>query len=199
MVQLAEKVNGYRSTKEDYKKYKALKDKIIVCEDIYKYNGQIMTRSQFKECHPLLFSKTTDAVETHIIPTEIVSTGITKDITEITAINYNIKQNNLTKKLKEAYPELLTTRISDNKGLDESESLCDQFMIIEKDLDYGYALTSHKSQASTYDVVYVDHQDFNKITNRWNFKYQMMENRSKEKNQLEYVAVSRARHELYIV
>src|SRR4029079_17279297 len=117
----------------------------IVCEDIYKYNGQIMTKSQFKETHPLLFSKSTDV--------------LTVDANPI------IKDNNLTKKLTEAYPTLLENRTKDDKLLDESESLCDQLMIIKKDLDYVYPLASHKSQASTYDAVFVDHQDFNKIQN----------------------------------
>ena len=194
LVTLAEKVNSNKSTKEDYKRYKSVKDKVIVCEDIYKYNGQIVTKSQFKETHPLLFSKTTDVINTHTI-----TVNCTDNISDITAVEYKPKENQLVHKLKETYPNLLDVRISDNKALDESESLCDQFMIIEKDLDYGYCLTAHKSQASTYDVVYVDHQDFNKLQNRWNFKYQMEENRSKEKNQLLYVAVSRARHDLFVI
>ena len=62
-----------------------------------------------------------------------------------------------------------------------------------------YALHQYCPESHTYDVVYVDHQDFNKLQNRWNFKYQMEENRSKEKNQLLYVAVSRARHDLFVI
>ena len=177
LVELAQKVNAKGSTKEDYKKYKTLKDKVIVCENIYKYNSKILSKSQFKEIHPLLFSKSVDVLDDKL----------------------KIKVNTLSKKIIESYPKLLENRMIDSKTLDESESLCDQFMIIEKDMDYGYALTAHKSQASTYDVVYVDHQDFNKIKNRWNWKYQKMENRTREKNQLIYVSVSRAKLELHVI
>ncbi len=188
LANLAEKVNARKSTKEDFKRYKGLKDSMIICEDIYKYNDKIMTKSQFREVHPLLFNKTKDVVHTTLT-----------QLGEVEVPNYDIKDNVLTKKLKETYPTLLFSRIQDNKLLDESENLADQFMIIEKDLDYGYALTAHKSQGSTYDCVYVDYQDFNKIQNRWHYQHQMMENKSKEKNQLLYVAVSRAKHELHII
>jgi hypothetical protein len=60
-----------------------------------------------------------------------------------------------------------------------------QFMLLEKvgevnkDFDYGFAITVHKSQGSTYDNVFVDEQDLN--INRNNT----------ERNKLKYVAFSR--------
>ena len=50
---------------------------------------------------------------------------------------------------------------------------------IKKDLDYGYAITGHKSQGSTYTHVYVM---LNDIENNWVLK---------ERNQIFYVAITR--------
>lgn len=51
--------------------------------------------------------------------------------------------------------------------------------IIKKDLDYGYALTGHKSQGSTYSHVFVMENDIN---DNWIIK---------ERNQIKYVALTR--------
>lgn len=51
--------------------------------------------------------------------------------------------------------------------------------IISKDLDYGYALTSHKAQGSTYNTVFILDDDMN--NNR----------KIKERNQIKYVAYTR--------
>jgi len=45
----------------------------------------------------------------------------------------------------------------------------------------------------------VDEPDFQKIANRWNYKYNKLETRVKEKNQLRYVAYTRAKTGLYII
>lgn len=50
-------------------------------------------------------------------------------------------------RFKKAY--LLPTNIIDRKGT----------ILYKRDIDYGFALTSHKSQGSTYDVVFVDVND----------------------------------------
>jgi len=49
----------------------------------------------------------------------------------------------------------------------------------DKDIDFGYALTVHKSQGSTYNYVFVEGDDLNKNQDL------------KERNQLRYVALSR--------
>ena len=90
-------------------------------------------------------------------------------------------------------------RIDDNKPFSDGEILADSFMVCEKDVFYGYAITAHKSQGSTYLNSYVDNNDFNKISNRWNYKFRMIENRFKERNQLLYVAYTRASKKLKIV
>ena len=51
--------------------------------------------------------------------------------------------------------------------------------IIVKDLDYGYAITGHKSQGSTYSHVFVMENDINA---NWVLK---------ERNQIKYVALTR--------
>jgi exodeoxyribonuclease-5 len=94
--------------------------------------------------------------------------------------------------------EIITDRIIDNKIIGDTEMLADKYKVIEKDIYYGYALTAHKSQGSTYDSVIVDEADFQKISNRWNYKYNILESRIKEKNQLRYVAYTRAKNNLFI-
>jgi hypothetical protein len=51
--------------------------------------------------------------------------------------------------------------------------------IIVKDLDYGYALTAHKSQGSTYQHVMIIENDMN------------LNPKTKERNQIKYVALTR--------
>ena len=54
--------------------------------------------------------------------------------------------------------------------------------IIVKDLDYGYAITGHKSQGSTYDHVFVMENDI--------YANPLL----KERNQILYVALTRPMH-----
>jgi ATP-dependent exoDNAse (exonuclease V) alpha subunit len=54
------------------------------------------------------------------------------------------------------------------------------------EVDYGYALTVHKSQGSTYDDVYVEYS--NLITNR----------KEDEKNKLLYTAITRCANKLHV-
>ncbi|MDY7012225.1 MAG: AAA family ATPase, partial [Cyanobacteriota bacterium] len=64
-------------------------------------------------------------------------------------------------------------------------SLKEQFAKI----DYGYAITVHKSQGSTYEKVAID--EGNIISN-----YQRRPERAKERNQLMYVALTRAKNQV---
>lgn len=182
LINLAKNVNKPHSSKEDYKKYKVLKDKIIFTENIYIFNNKIMTWNVFKTTHPLLLTKTIDLIS-------------------YSNNSYNIINNDLSIKINDLYEDLLQTRIVDlqTKHISDSELLCDKFMVIEKDIDYGYALTCHKSQGSTYDTVFVDISDFNKIQNFYNYKLKKYENRTVEKNQLKYVACTRPKKNLYII
>ena len=66
--------------------------------------------------------------------------------------------------------------------MSDSETLADRFKAIEKDIYYGYAITSHKSQASTYSYVIADEIDFMKIQDKFNFKYNHKKHTNHEQN-----------------
>ncbi len=178
LVRRAEKVNGYRSTKEDFKEYCALKNRAVFLEDVFKYGDTIITETDMKQLHPLLFVKSSDVI----------------DMT-----NRKVCNSELTEKIEEQYGDILSDRLRDNKAFADGETLADKYVIVEKDIYYGYALTSHKCQGSTYESVYVDENDFDKIKNRWNFRYRCMEDRTKERNQLRYVSWTRASRKLKII
>lgn len=57
---------------------------------------------------------------------------------------------------------------------------------VKKDIDYGYSITIHKSQGSTYNTVFVNGKDINLNKNEI------------ERRRLWYVALSRASNEVYI-
>lgn len=169
---LARRVNARGSSKMDYINYMRLKNQLIFMENIYEFDGIIMNETLFKSKHPLLFNKTT------------------KYITE----GKKIKSHKRVDEFQIKYPDILNNRVSDNKIISNSEKLADMFQIIEKDIDYGYAITAHKSQGSTYHTVFIDEDDFDKVCNRWNYDYDAEENGTKEKNQLKYVAYTRPTH-----
>ena len=58
-----------------------------------------------------------------------------------------------------------------------------------KNIDYGYAMTAHKSQSSTYDTVFVDMKDIISHTIK----------REQDRQQLQYVALSRTRKFAYVL
>ena len=61
-----------------------------------------------------------------------------------------------------------------------------------RDLDYGFAITSHKSQGSTYDTSLIDVNDI--VFDKYGNLYSNIE----EVNRRLYVACSRARNKLYL-
>lgn len=177
LVELAEKVNAYKSSKEDFRKYMAHKMKVVFIEDVYKYQNKISNDIELKQLHPLLFTKVSDVID---------------DKTKKPILS------DLSLKIDEMYPSMIENRIDDNKAFSDSECFADQYKMIEKDIYYGYAITSHKSQGSTYDSVYVDENDFEKIKDRWNHRFRCIEFKIKEKNQIKYVAYTRASKKLSI-
>jgi len=68
----------------------------------------------------------------------------------------------------------------------------DDTLLYKRDIDYGFALTAHKSQGSTFDTVFVDVMDI--VYNRHGQPYRNAE----EINRRLYVACSRARNKLYL-
>ena len=61
-----------------------------------------------------------------------------------------------------------------------------------RDLDYGFALTSHKSQGSTFDTTFVDVRDI--VYDKYGHPY----NDAEEINRRLYVACSRSKNKLYL-
>jgi ATP-dependent exoDNAse (exonuclease V) alpha subunit len=107
-------------------------------------------------------------------------------------------KTSLSDEIEKLYPGIIYDRLKDVNTLGDSEELKDKYQILTKDLDYGYAITAHKSQGSTYKIVFLYERDFDKIADRWNYKRNMMNRGSKERNQLKYVAFTRANCKVYV-
>jgi hypothetical protein len=137
-----------------------------------------MTETDFRQSQSLLFTKVGEVIDVK---------------------RKTISVSELTNKLGDHYGEIIEGRLIDNKPFADGEVFADQYMVVEKDIYYGYALTSHKSQGSTYDSVYVDEHDFMKISNKWNYKLRAVQQRFKERNQLKYVAYTRASLKLQVM
>lgn len=176
LIKRGEKINSAHSSKIDYMKYSNMKNRVIFMEDIYKYQNVIYSESEFKEKHSLLFTKITEVIKDR----QVLETLISEKI------------NNL-------YEDIIYKRLLDDKIIADSETLADCYKVIEKDIYYGYAITCHKSQASTYERAIVDDPDIDKIRDRFNYKYNCLEKRTREKNQLRYVAYTRPKYELAII
>jgi len=176
LKQLAGIVNQKGSTKEDFKKYRNLKDQVLFLENIYEFEGVIVSEESLKHKHTKLIRHVNNYIDNKT--REIINT---KD------------------KINDIYPGILTQRIDDNKGISENERLVDKFLVIDMDICYGYAITCHKCQGSTYKFVFIDEKNFEKLTDCWNDKYQAYINGTKEKNQLKYVAYTRASEKAYVL
>ena len=182
LVYRAEAVNARGSSKIDFKRYHEFKNYTVFMEDIYKYGNDIHTENVFKQSHPLLFTKVSDIYD-----------PLTKKIVD--------PLSHVHIKIVETYGEdFILGRIEDTtKYTSDSETFADGYKVIEKDIDYGYSMTTHKSQGSTYHTVFVDDPDFRKLTNRWNPRHNLYENRTREQNQLKYVAYTRPSDQLIII
>lgn len=170
LVKRADKVNSSYSTKADYKHYSDLKDRMVFMENIYKYRGEIMGETQFRNNNPLLFKSINEVI----------------DEKSRTVLN-----NKLVKDIEEKYGNILQDRVADDKMFTDVEKIADKYCIIEKCLDYSYSCTSHRVQGSTYKTVFVDEPDFRKLRDGFNFKLNKEVKNVKERNQMMYVAYSR--------
>lgn len=98
------------------------------------------------------------------------------------------KSKNLHNELvKKAFSEAFASKGSYNykENLAKAWGLKNKFA----NIDYGYAITSHKSQGSTYDYVIVDAQDINSVS--------LISN--KEKSESIYTALTRARNTAIVI
>jgi hypothetical protein len=176
---LAKKVNSRGSTKMDYVMYKALKSQLIFLEPVYSYRGVNYSETEFKQTHPLLNRATVECISVSDSGSEKVRSIIDQPYVH---------------EIRLLYPDLLTERMMDNKEISDSELLLDIFKVADKDIDYGYAITAHKSQGSTYSNVYFDEANFNLLRDGWSFKYKCPINRNPERDRLKYVAITRAKN-----
>ena len=174
LIRLAELNNRSNSNTTDYRNYMKLKCQLMFLDNIYQINGHIMPGDLLKEEHPLL------------------TTSINVLIEDSNDGKRVIRNNKRARLINEMYPDLIRKRAEDIKMLGGQETLIDKYQIITKDLDYGYAITVHKSQASTINNVFIDEQNIDKVKDRWNHRYDMKENKTKERYQLKYVAFTRA-------
>jgi hypothetical protein len=208
----AQLVNQPNSSTKAYKHYYELKDQLIFMECLYEYRGKIYGESHFFREHPLLATNVAELIKEEFNPVRQpgISEGPTRDI-HVPDVQHkdgkvknednprpkgvrSLRQHFLYDQISALYPNLVEERMMSYHMLGDSEELGDRFLFIEKDVDYGYSLTVHKSQASTYNRVYVDDSDIAKIRDRWNYQHNAWYRASKERNQLKYVAVTRARH-----
>lgn len=175
LVKRAEKVNSAYSTKADYKNYSELRNKLIFMENIYKYGGEIVGEGQFRCTNPLLFRNINEVIkEGHVL------------------------SNKLADDINEKYGDILFQRLNDDKIFSDIEKICDKFCIIEKDIDYGFCVTSHKAQGSTYKTVFIDEPDFEKLKDHYNYKIGCDVKTVKERNQLKYVSYTRPTDSAYV-
>jgi ATP-dependent exoDNAse (exonuclease V) alpha subunit len=107
-------------------------------------------------------------------------------------------EHDLSQKVRATYPTIIEERMADTKEISASEVLADQYQILEKDIDYGYAITAHKSQGSTYRVIFFDEHNFNQLKDGWSLKHACPINRAMERDQLKYVAMTRPSQMAYI-
>lgn len=105
LVELAEHVNAKGSTKQDYSRYMQLKKSVFFMENIYKYDGYILTESEMKLSHPLLFTRVWETLSKESKPI----------------------QSELVQEIQSNYPTLISGRLKDNKVIGESEVFADRF------------------------------------------------------------------------
>jgi len=173
LVKRAENNNENHSTRLDFAKYAELKNQMIFLQNVYRIKGVIMTSADAKNAHPLLF------------------TNVTQIIDERDDGDRKVIINEPNRQIHAKYPDIIKERALDSKSVAVSEKLIDRYLIINKDIDYGYAITSHKSQGSTYEKVFIDENDFSRVKNSWNYRLGATEDRTREINQLKYVAFTR--------
>ena len=104
--------------------------------------------------------------------------GVLLELKRIDAINANPKmKSKLWRKYYDVANSFLTPR----------DIYVDNRLIIPKSLDYGYAMTVHKSQSCSLDNILVDMENIQLIKN------------PKELKQLQYVVMSRTRNNVYML
>ncbi len=173
LVKRAEQVNKRNSTIDAFKKYCQLKNKLVFMENVYKYGTEITGEGEFRTNNPLLFKSVGDMIE------------------DLDDGDRTVLDNKLARDVTSKYGKILTERVEDDKPLAGTERLCDRYCVIERDLDYGVCITSHKSQGSNFTTVFVDEADFDKLHDYWSYDLDCQIDATKERTQLKYVSFTR--------
>lgn len=99
--------------------------------------------------------------------------------------------------LKETNPELFK---QDEFGRSEIDEMLEDGRILKlsKNIDYGYAISAHKSQGSTYENVVIDYKDIKNPHNR-RIIHKEGEQYAIERSQILYVALSRTQKMNYVL
>ena len=161
----------------NYQEYIQFKSKLFFHEDVYLFNRHIYTLSQLRRVCPDICVPVLSVIKDN------QQTG--------RQIREEIPQINL---LRTKCQDLLDYYLRRGEALTANEMLYDYYHVLPKDIDYGYAITAHKSQGSTYHTVFIDDVNFQLLKDCWNYNKNMLEMRSLERRQLEYVAFTRPRH-----
>jgi len=82
---------------------------------------------------------------------------------------------------------ILKLRAINKKGKDKSWIVYYNFLRRYADVMYGYSITAHKAQGSTYDTVFLLEDD---IDVNWNIV---------ERNRIKYTAYTRSSRKLYVI
>lgn len=106
-----------------------------------------------------------------------------EELDRIAYILENIRQKAIHTKIKKDWAKYYDAY---NSFFIRTNLVCDGRIIKTPGIDYGYAVTTHYSQGSTYNDVFIDIKDMNICRN------------IEDRRQLKYVAMSRPRNNVYI-
>ena len=105
LIKRAEKVNSVKSSKNDYRKYFEIRNKLIFMDNIYKFENEIVGETQFKKAHPLLFRRVTEVIDND---------------------NNIILENKLSNDIQKKYENILNERLYDDKNFSDVEKLWEE-------------------------------------------------------------------------
>jgi len=164
----------------------------------YVHNSLFGNQNEFNKGELIIFNDSYDNIENS-------TESQISDITEVKTDENGLKYVDLTiiyegkiksfpvvlKESKEDYKKLISAKFANAKaktGLDRKLAMKEAWAFKGKyaNIDYGYAITSHKSQGSTYDIVVVDEKDIMSVSPI----------SAKEKSESIYTALTRARNKV---
>ena len=121
-------------------------------------------------------------------PISIIDKEISQDyLTALAELIETVRLNAINHPDKRAANKIWSLYYKINSSFTTPVDLMYQNRVIKKkSFDYGYAMTSHKSQGSSINNIYIDMKDINRCSD------------DEVRRQLQYVALSRTRNNVYI-